>query len=399
MLPPSRTEADSPLDPGALATVPGRTLSCYVHVPFCAARCGYCDFNSYTPAQLPGMSTREYVRAAHREIDRAARLLVDDDRPLASVFVGGGTPTAATDGELGGLLGHLGEAFGLAPGAEITTEANPEDLDERRLAALRDAGFNRLSLGMQSSDERVLAVLERRHTPGRAVQVVRWAHRVGFENVSLDLIYGTPGETLGQWRASLEAALGACPEHVSAYSLIVEPGTALARRIGRGQLPAPDEDLEADEYLLAEQLLTDAGLANYEISNWARPGREAAHNLAYWRSEDWWGIGPGAHSHLGSARWWNVRHPRRYAAMLDAGAWPRAGHELLDEALSHEETVMLRLRLREGLPLAWLRESERAALPALAGRGLVETDGGRLRLTLPGRLLGDAVTVEILGRD
>ena len=389
--------ADRPIEPGALVTTPGRTLSCYVHVPFCAARCGYCDFNTYTPAQLPGMSTGDYARAARREIDLAARALAGDGRALTSVFLGGGTPTMAADDELAGLLEHLRRSFALVPGAEITIEANPETLDERRLANLRAAGFNRLSLGMQSGDERVLATLERRHRPGRAVQAARWAHREGFDNVSLDLIYGAPGETLDQWRVSLETALGAEPEHVSAYGLIVEPGTAMARRIARGELPEPDEDLEADEYLLAEELLGSAGLSNYEISNWARPGREAVHNLAYWRGGDWWGIGPGAHSHLGSARWWNVKHPRRYAAMLAAGAGPRAGHEILDARTRHEETVMLRLRLREGLDMAELSGPERSPLPGLVERGLVTTAGRRVRLTPAGRLLGDAVTLEIFG--
>ncbi|SPF67536.1 coproporphyrinogen oxidase [Propionibacterium ruminifibrarum] len=388
--------ADTPIEPGALVTVPGRTLSCYVHVPFCATRCGYCDFNTYTPSQLTGMTTRDYVQAAHREIERARHEL-DDGRPLATVFFGGGTPTMAADDELAGLLDHLRQAFGLAPGAEITTEANPETLDEQRLDRLLDAGFNRLSLGMQSGDEQVLATLERHHTPGRAVQVARWAHRAGFDNVSLDLIYGAPGETMDQWRVSLETALEADPEHVSAYSLIVEDGTAMARHIAHGRLPEPDEDLEADKYLLAEERLGAAGLANYEISNWSRPGREAAHNMAYWRSDDWWGIGPGAYSHVGAARWWNVRHPRRYAAMLAAGTGPRAGHEILDEATSHEEVVMLGLRLRDGVRMTELTRAERSALPGLAGRGLVEVREGAVRLTLAGRLLGDAVTLEILG--
>lgn len=389
--------ADEPIGPGALTAVPGRALSFYVHVPFCASRCGYCDFNTYAPAQLPGMSVRDYVQAAHREIDQAARALSGDGRTVSTVFFGGGTPTMAADDELGGLLAHLRESFGLVPAAEITTEANPETLDERRLENLRAAGFNRLSLGMQSGDEQVLATLERRHSPGRAVQVASWAHRAGFDNVSLDLIYGAPGETMGQWRASLEAALGAAPEHVSAYGLIVEEGTAMARRIQHGRLPAPDEDLEADKYLLAESLLGGAGLVNYEISNWALPGREAAHNMAYWRGDDWWGIGPGAHSHIGVVRWWNVKHPRRYAAMLAEDVSPRAGHEILDEAIGHEETVMLRLRLREGLGLDELTGAERAPLAGLVGRGLVEITGERVRLTLAGRLFGDAVTREVLG--
>ncbi len=372
-----------------------RPLSFYVHVPFCAVRCGYCDFNTYTPAQLPGMSMAAYLSAVHREIAQAARS-IGTDRPLATVFFGGGTPTMATPEQLGAVLDDLRDTFALAPDCEITTEANPETVGRSRLERLAQLGFTRVSLGMQSADEAVLATLDRRHTPGQALRAVEWAHAAGFDDVSLDLIYGTPGETLDSWRASLESALSVEPEHVSAYSLIVEPGTALARRIRLGELPEPDEDFQADEYLLASELLSSAGLENYEISNWARPGHRARHNLAYWRSWDWWGIGPGAHSHVNGVRWWNVKHPRRYAAQLAHDESPREDFEELDEATRHEERVLLELRISDGLSMAELSADELERVRGQIARGLVVRRGDHVMLSPAGRLLGDAVTRDIL---
>ena len=372
-----------------------RPLSVYVHIPFCAVRCGYCDFNTSTPSQLAGMNMDDYLAAVHAEIAAAARAL-GTGRAVSTVFFGGGTPTMATPAQLGEVLADLRDTFGLVPGAEVTTEANPETLDRARLETLLGSGFNRLSLGMQSADEQVLARLDRHHTPGRALQVARWAHEVGFPDVSLDLIYGTPGESLDSWRATLDAALGVAPEHLSAYSLIVEEGTALARRIRHGELAMPDEDAEADEYLLAERMLSTAGLANYEISNWALPGHEARHNLAYWRSDDWWGFGPGAHSHVHGVRWWNVRHPRRYAALLGEGARPREDFEVIDAPTRHEERVLLELRIADGLPVGELTGTERARLAEPLSRGLVTVVGDRVHLTLQGRLLADAVTRDLL---
>ncbi len=318
---------DGALPPDAVAGLSGRRLSLYVHVPFCAVRCGYCDFNTYTSAELgaaPGASQDAYLEAAVAELDLALQILPNAP-PLQSVFFGGGTPTMLPPAALAGLLASVRARFPLASDAEVTTEANPESVDQAGLDTLAEAGFTRLSLGMQSARPGVLAVLDRRHTPGRVGHVVQQARRAGFGSVSLDLIYGSPTETIDDWRESLVTALAYQPDHVSAYSLIVEPGTRLAARIGRGELPAPDEDYHADCYLLAEELLTEAGLANYEVSNWSRPGHESRHNLAYWVGDDWWGVGPGAHSHVNGVRWWNVRHPRDYAARLAAGESPGAG--------------------------------------------------------------------------
>ncbi len=390
--------ADGSLPAAALAEVRTTPLSLYLHVPYCAARCGYCDFNTYTAAELgaaPGAGQQAYLAAVGAEIDLAARVLAEPP-PVTSVFFGGGTPTMLPAADLAGLLASLSRRFPLAPDAEITTEANPESVDREYLDRLVEAGFTRLSLGMQSARPDVLAVLERRHTPGRAGQVVEWARQAGFASVSLDLIYGAPTETLDDWRGSLETALSYRPDHLSAYSLIVEPGTRLAARIDRGELAAVDEDYHADCYLLAEQLLSTAGFAAYEISNWARPGQESQHNLAYWQSHNWWGFGPGAHSHVGGVRWWNVRHPRDYTARLAADASPAQAREILDADQRRTERILLELRIATGLPLDLLTSAERTRVPALVRTGLTTTSQGRLQLTVNGRLLADAVVRDLL---
>lgn len=389
---------DGHLPASALAGFGTRPLSLYVHVPFCASRCGYCDFNTYTAAELgaaPGASQDAYLAAAVAELD-LARGVLGESHPVQSVFFGGGTPTLLPADALAGLLAAVRERFPLAPGAEVTTEANPESVDRRYLDTLVEHGFTRLSLGMQSARSGVLAVLERRHTPGRVGDVVGWAREAGFGSVSLDLIYGSPGETLDDWRASLETALGFGPDHLSAYSLIVEPGTRLAARIGRGELPAPDDDFHADCYLLAEDRLTEAGFAAYEVSNWARPGHESRHNLAYWLGHDWWGIGPGAHSHVNGVRWWNLRHPRDYTARLASEQSPAQAREVLDAEQRRVERVLLELRLAMGLPLEVLAPSERGRVASVVSSGLGVVDQGRLRPTLQGRLLADAVVRDLL---
>jgi oxygen-independent coproporphyrinogen-3 oxidase len=375
-------------------------LSLYIHVPICASRCGYCDFNTYTVAQLGPSAAADVVRGAHAELALAAALLAQTEAPvphLVSVFFGGGTPTMLTPAQLGGLLRDARARFGLVPGAEVTCEANPETITPAVLDGLLAAGFTRLSLGMQSAREPVLRVLDRVHTPGQALRAAVDAHRAGFADVNLDLIYGTPGESVDDWRASLDAALSVAPDHVSAYALTLEPGTRLARRIADGDLPPVDDDDLADKYLLADRVLAGAGLANYEISNWSLPGHECRHNLAYWHGDDWWGVGPGAHSHIDGFRWWNVPHPRAWGAALDAGRWPGAACELLDDTARHEEAVMLALRLAGGVPRAWLSESERGRVPPLVDEGLVVSGtDDRLRLTVTGRLLADRVTLDLL---
>lgn len=387
---------DGSLPDTALAEVPATPLSVYVHVPFCSTRCGYCDFNTYTSNELQGTGTADYLAAAHAEVEMAGRVLAA--APAAStVFFGGGTPTLLSGAELGGLLGHVREVFGLQPGAEVTTEANPETVTPELLDQLLEAGFTRISLGMQSSTPSVLQVLERRHTPGRALEAARMAHAAGFGDVSLDLIYGTPGESLDDWRRSLDDALSAEPEHISAYALIVEDGTRLANQIRRGQVPMTDDDDLADKYLATEELLVAAGLQNYEVSNWSRgPEHRARHNMAYWLGHTWWGIGPGAHSHAGGVRWWNVKHPRSYATTLAEGCTPGAGRELVAADDRRVERVLLELRLADGLPLEVLTDSERTRVDGVLARGLGEVRDGRLVLTLQGRLLADAVVRDLL---
>jgi oxygen-independent coproporphyrinogen-3 oxidase len=365
----------------------------YVHVPFCASRCGYCDFNTYTAADLGGGGSRaEYPRVAAAEIRYAAATM--GRRSVQTVFVGGGTPTLLSPSELGGLLTVIDEEFGLAVDAEVTTEANPESVDAASLAALREAGFTRISFGMQSAASHVLAVLDRQHTPGRALQCVQWARQAGFAHVNLDLIYGTPGESDADWQDSLHAAIEAGPDHVSAYSLILEEGTRLAARVRRGELPAPDPDGLADRYEVADAVLTGAGFDWYEVSNWARgESARARHNLLYWTGGDWWGIGPGAHSHLAGKRWWNVRHPRDYAQRVAQGS-PAADFEELTPAQQQLERVMLELRLRGGLGLDELSDVGRTAAARAVTDGLLKPDAhaaGRAVLTLRGRLLADAV--------
>ena len=354
----------------------------YVHVPWCASRCGYCDFNTYVPGRLRGATPEEFGAAAVAEL-----ALHGTGRPADTVFFGGGTPTLLPAAALGEVL----RAIELAPGAEVTVEANPETVDQGKLAALREAGFTRVSVGMQSASAHVLATLERAHSPGRAVQVARWARDEGFGSVSLDLIYGTQGESDDDWFATLDAALSAEPDHVSAYGLLLEPGTRLTARVRDGRLPALDEDAMARRYEHADAAFEAAGLAYYELCNWARPGHECRHNLGYWRSDDWIGIGPGAHSHVGGTRWWNVRHPARWAERVHAGERPIAGREVLDAGARRTERIMLGLRTAQGLAA-----EEVAGAPALIERGLLRADGDRLVLTRAGRLLSDRVVAELL---
>jgi oxygen-independent coproporphyrinogen-3 oxidase len=374
----------------------------YIHVPFCASRCGYCDFNTYTALELGGgASMASYTDTAIDEIRLARQVLGADSPPVSTVFFGGGTPTLLHSADLVRTLRAVDELFGLAADVEVTTEANPESVNPDALAGLHDGGFTRLSFGMQSVRPHVLATLDRRHTPGRPATAVAEARAAGFEHINLDLIYGTPGETDDDWRASLTAAINTGVDHVSAYSLIVEPGTRLAARIARGELPTTDDDVMADRYLIADEMLTAAGLGWYEVSNWSRSAAgQARHNLLYWTGGDWWGIGPGAHSHIGGVRWWNVKHPRDYAARLAGGQSPAAAREVLTDQDRLIEDVMLRTRLRSGMPLDRLSVAGRAAARRAVDDGLLEgnaTAQGMAVLSQRGRLLADAVARDLLG--
>jgi putative oxygen-independent coproporphyrinogen III oxidase len=417
-----RVPADGRLPADAVAALRQQPFGIYVHVPFCVTRCGYCDFNTYTAADLGGGGSREaYPELAAAEVRMARRVLGTTELPVASVFFGGGTPTLLPPAELGRILAAIDGQFGLAPDAEVTVEANPESVDERSLAQLRAQGVNRISFGMQSAVPRVLETLDRVHSPGRPAACVAWARSAGFEHVSLDLIYGTPGETDADWRHSVETALAAGPGHISAYALTVERGTRLAGRVDRGEVDAPDDDAMADRYLAADELFRAHGLTWYEISNWAAGDAACRHNLLYWTGGHWWGIGPGAHSHVGGVRWWNVKHPAAYAGRIAGRMSPGLARELLTAEERRFEQVMLRTRLATGCPVSLLDaaapgdpagRAARGGSPAPAvspGRAAAErvvADGladaaayrtGRVVLTLRGRLLADAVVRDLTG--
>jgi len=381
-----------------------KTFHAYVHVPFCRVRCGYCDFNTYTSTELPGYSHGDFVGNLRAELAFSQRVLENAglaNRELSTVFFGGGTPTQLVPAQLTGALSSLREAFGIKAGAEITTEANPDNVDDAYLDALAKAGFTRVSFGMQSAVPEVLKTLERTHEPENVPFAVGAAKRAGL-GTSVDLIYGAPGETMAQWQHSVASALALETDHISAYALIVEPGTKLARQIRSGELAEPDDDLTADKYEYLDAALSGAGFEWYELSNFSRsPQTRSAHNIAYWNTQDWWGYGPGAHSHLGGVRWWNQKHPTGYAAALADGVTPAAGREILSEATRLEERLLLELRLRTGLPLEVVKtiNSDASLVAGLIADGLVEGAtalAGSLVLTLKGRLLADAVVRRLI---
>jgi oxygen-independent coproporphyrinogen-3 oxidase len=366
-------------------------LGIYIHVPFCAARCGYCDFNTYVPA---AGQPSEFVGAALLEIAQARAQL--GARSVSTVFIGGGTPTLLGASDLLRLLDGVGDAFGLVRGAEVTTEANPESTDPELLRALRDGGFTRVSLGMQSATPHVLRTLDRVHTAGRATAAAVEAREAGFEHVSLDLIYGTPGESDSDWEQTLEAALAAGPDHISTYALTVEHGTAMGRAVQRGAMRAPDDGVQAHRYAFADELLSERGFDWYELSSWATsPAARCHHNIGYWRSSDWWGVGPGAHSHIDGVRWWNVLRPAAYAQALAEGHSPAADREVLTDDERALEAVMLGLRERGGLALSSLTPAGTQALQIEIGRRRVTIVDGSVQLTRKGRLFADAVAREL----
>jgi oxygen-independent coproporphyrinogen-3 oxidase len=378
-----------------------RTLSAYVHIPFCASRCGYCDFNTYTAAELQrdgtSITAQTYPDRVIAEVNWL-RQNHDDNREISTVFFGGGTPTMITANNLVRILDSLKQTYGLAKDAEVTTEANPDSVTKQDLETLVAGGFTRISFGHQSSAANVLALLERTHTPGRTWEAIRDARAVGFEHVSVDLIYGTPGETDEDLSATLAEVSQADVDHVSAYSLIVEPGTRLAARVARGEVPNPSDDVAAHRYGIIEEQLTQLGMTWYEVSNWAKPNGECRHNIAYWRNQDWLGIGPGAHAHTNGVRSWNLKHPAAWAARIDEGLTPDADSETLTaEEVQHEE-IMLRLRLREGLPLTALANSGLVQAKLAVSQGLLEPesfDQGTAVLTFQGRLLADGLVARL----
>ena len=418
---------DGALPAAAVTGLAARPFGIYVHVPFCTVRCGYCDFNTYTahelgppPTDAPGPQGRSllganlgtYAAGALTELDLARRVLPAGTRPVDTVFFGGGTPTLLPARDLVAVLHGIRDRFGLADDAEVTTEANPDSVTPESLRELAEGGFTRVSVGMQSAVPQVLRTLERTHDPAGVQRAVAAARRAGLQ-VSVDLIYGTPGESVEDWATSLDAATALAPDHVSAYALVVEEGTKLAAQVRRGEVAMPDDDDEATKYELADARLRAAGFGWYEVSNWATSAAtRCRHNELYWRSDTWWGVGPGAHSHVGGVRWWNVKHPRAYAARLAAGESPAAARETLTAAQRSDETVLLGVRLVDGLAIADLPSDTTgagaggdagrgSAVAGLVADGLIDGAAAlqrhRVVLTLQGRLLADTVVRRLLG--
>ncbi len=390
---------------GLIPTATGADVpfSVYLHIPFCTVRCGYCDFNTYTASELRGVTRTSFVDDLIAEIRWSKNVLESSQvpvRPATTLFIGGGTPSLLPAADIHRILDTVRDVHGISADAEVTMEANPDTVTDELVAGLAAAGVNRLSIGMQSAVPRILDILDRTHNPDSVATAVSAAKRAGLQ-VSVDLIYGTPTETLDEWRESLSAAIALDTDHVSAYALIVEEGTALERRIRRGELADIDDDAHADAYELADDLLGAAGFDWYEVSNWSRgAGKRSRHNLAYWTDADWWGYGPGAHSHIGGTRWWNVKHPAAYAERISAGVAPGLEREILTSDQRHDEVVLLGSRLRDGLPLERLNTEERTRIAGLIADELVDGAAavqGRVVLTRRGRLLADHVVRRILG--
>ena len=379
------------------------SLSVYVHIPYCVKRCGYCDFNTYTPSELKDGSdsvaavSAGYIDALLAEIALAQERL--GKREISTIFFGGGTPTLLPAEHLGQVLVALEKSFGLADKCEITTEANPDSVDADSLAQLRTAGFNRISFGVQSVKSHVLQVLDRTHNSARVEGVVNAAKNSGFQSISLDLIYGTPSESLDDFMESVDFSLSLPIDHLSAYALIVEKGTKFGAAVKRGQIIMPNDDETAEKYVALDARMTAAGFDWYELSNWAKPGHQSRHNQAYWLSADWWGLGAGAHSHINGERWWNIKHPQSYIEAAIKGNTPAAGNEILSEDDKLVESVMLRIRMCEGLPLSSFTQAQQAKLNSFYERELFEAkswESGQLVLSLKGRLLADQVVRDVL---
>ena len=378
-------------------------LSFYIHIPYCVKRCGYCDFNTYTPGELkPGSDIAQvsngYIDLLIQE-GKIARSEVKTTKPIETIFFGGGTPTLMEPADLGRVLNSLEADFDFASDIEITIEANPDTVSKAKLAALREIGINRISFGMQSAVPHVLAVLDRTHNPENVIKATTWAREVGFEQVSADLIYGAPGESLEDWETTIDAALALPITHISAYALIVESGTKLAAQVKRGEVIIPEDDQTADKYLMADEKFRKAGFNWYELSNWSKPEGECRHNMAYWEGADWWGLGPGAHSHLNGKRFWNVKHPTAYRERLEANQSPIMDSEQLTLEEMENERVMLEIRLLRGLEKSSLTSASLARLESYLTGGQISQehwDQGRISLTISGRLMADRIVREIL---
>jgi oxygen-independent coproporphyrinogen-3 oxidase len=377
-------------------------LSFYVHIPYCVKRCGYCDFNTYTPAELQistGLTqiSQSYIDLLIQEIDLAKKQV--GAAKIPTIFFGGGTPSLMEPSDIARVIQAIDNQFGLTQDCEITLETNPDTVDKDKLAAFKAAGVNRISFGMQSAVPHVLATLDRTHNPANLPQVTKWATEVGFKDISVDLIYGTPGESIADWQVSIDAALALPINHISAYALIVEEGTKLANAIKRGEIANVDDDLTAEKYLMADKAFSEAGFTWYELSNWSKDAGESKHNIAYWLNKNWWGAGPGAHSHINGKRWWNVKHPNLYREKLQQEISPVLDSEILDSIQIESERLMLSIRLPEGVAKDSLTSDQIMSLNQYLESGALNAakwDAGSVSLTLSGRLIADRIVREIL---
>ena len=370
-------------------------LSFYVHIPYCIKRCGYCDFNTYTPNELQDGATLEivsndYIDAVLKELDSAPTDVVP------TIFFGGGTPSLLPAADLGRVISAIRDRNGLTENCEITLEANPDSVTPEKMRQYLDAGFNRISFGMQSAVPHVLATLDRTHNPANVAKAVEMAREAGFSSVSVDLIYGTPGESLKDWRTSIESALTLGVDHISAYALIVETGTKLAAQIKRGDISMPNDDLMADMYLLVNQMCNQAGLQWYELSNWSKPGHECRHNIAYWENKNWWGLGPGAHSHIDGKRFWNLKHPTTYKSKLFSGESPILDSELLTQEQMRDESIMLAIRMRDGIDISNLTPTQLERIESYRESGHISMVDKHLQLSPQGRLIADRIVRELV---
>jgi oxygen-independent coproporphyrinogen-3 oxidase len=378
-------------------------LAFYIHIPYCIKRCGYCDFNTYTPSELQittGLKniTNSYTTLLITEI-KSARKQVGERAVVPSIFFGGGTPSLMEAEDIKSIISTIGSEFDLAGDIEITLESNPDTVDKDKLEKFYQAGINRISFGMQSAVPHVLATLDRTHNPDNLYQVTKWASEVGFKEISVDLIYGTPGESKSDWQKSIDTALSLPITHISAYALIIEEGTKLAAQIKRGEVDQVDDDLTAEKYLMADNAFTKFGFNWYELSNWSKVNSESKHNLAYWLGKNWWGAGPGAHSHLNGKRFWNIKHPNLYKQKIDANESPVADSEDLKELQIESERLMLSIRLPSGVEKNTLNEQQISDLSGYVKSGHLDKgdwDNGRATLTLNGRLIADRIVREIL---
>jgi putative oxygen-independent coproporphyrinogen III oxidase len=377
-------------------------LSFYVHIPYCVKRCGYCDFNTYTPAELQisdGLSqiSNSYIDLVIQEIEQA-RLSVGE-AIVPTIFFGGGTPSLMEASDIARVIAKIKNSFKLSDDCEITLETNPDTVDKQKLAAFKDAGINRISIGMQSAVGHVLKTLDRTHNPDNLPQVTQWAREVGFKDISVDLIYGTPGESLSDWQVSIDAALALPINHISAYALIVEEGTKLANAIKRGEIGNVDDDLTAEKYLMADKAFSMAGFTWYELSNWSKANGESKHNSAYWLNQNWWGVGPGAHSHIDGKRWWNVKHPNLYKTKITNNESPVLDQEILEPIQIESERLMLSIRLPSGVSKESLSSEQLKILQPYVESGALDLNNwsaGSVSLSLNGRLIADRIVREIL---